>query len=212
MGRASQTQLVPMPELTTGQIITMRNSIIQQVVALAARELNMPEEQLVVRDIEPYTDLGMDYGTASAGSSETWIRDFTGVVVGYTSVVGTTASMGDQRYVAIFGVRDLRAGLGATVQDATTVQPYGMDSQPVSLIKFTVGGAVKSIWDLSGLSAYPDRQVGFSPAGVLIPQNASFNIEYYQKTFNAVGTAKSIQAYLQMLGVTVEPRGKTISP
>jgi hypothetical protein len=197
--------------MTPGQISTIRNSIINQIVAVAARELSVNEKQLVVRDILPYTDLGMDYGTASAGTTENWERDLTGTSVGYVSVTGSH-TMGDQRYVAIFGVRDYRNSQGAT-HTATEISaaPY-MPLDEVSLIKFDIGGATKAIWDISGIQAKSDAHVGFSPSAVLIPQNASYNIYYYVKAQYTADTAKIGMAYLQFVGVTVEPRGKTMTP
>ena len=77
----------------------------------------------------------------------------------------------------------------------------------VSLIKIQVGGADKVIWDLGSMEAYIDMNVAFTQAPVLIPQNVSYNIYYYFKT-----TAPGIKAWLQLIGVVVEPRGLTISP
>jgi hypothetical protein len=207
---ASQTHLVPIQEMSPGQVVSIRNSVINQLLAIVATELSLPQSQLVVRDIQPYTDLSWDYGSASAGTAENWEHDMTGTTVGYTTMTENT--MGDQRYVAIFGVRDISWGQGATAKDATDVAVFNRPKSGVSLIKFTVGGAIKAIWDMSALAAYTDAQVGFAPSAVLIPQNASYAIAFYQKNIASVATAKSVACFIQLIGVTIEPRGKVISP
>ena len=54
------TGLVPIQELTPASIANIRNSVINQVVALAARELSLPEDKMVVRDIRPEADLQLN--------------------------------------------------------------------------------------------------------------------------------------------------------
>lgn len=192
-------------------IAQIRNNVISQVVALACKELNMPADKLIVRDIMPYTDLGFDYGAASTGTAENWEHDMTGTTVGYTTVTGD-ATMADQRYVALFGARDLRFAQGATSQGVTDRLVNAELQGGVSFIKFSVGGATKALWDFTCAQAYKQAMVAFSPSAVIIPQNAAYNIYFYQKNIAAVATAKSIPVYIQLIGVTVEPRGKVISP
>lgn len=212
-GIPTQTQLIPVQEMNPAQIAAIRNSVINQVVALASRELGKPESDLVVRDIQPYTDLGWDYATdtVTAGTSESWEHDVTTTTVGYNSVTGSE-TMADQRYVAIFGVRDLRYGVGAT-GSATAQGGFCKPLQMASLIKFTIGGGISAIWDVESMSAYHFDQAAFSPAAVVIPQNTSLNISFYMKNKSMedeAGLAGTI--WLQLIGVTVEPRGKVISP
>ena len=211
----SLTQLIPLQELTPGQVGKIRNDAINAIVAKACRELNKLPDDLVVRDILPYTDIGWDYGTASAGTVNKWVHNATAAAVGYSSITGAE-TMADNRYVAIFGVRDYSAGLGATLGatgGAATMAAGGSTIYPalamMSLIKFNVGGADKVIWDITCLRAYlaSGVAVAFSPSVVVIPQNTSFNVYFYQQLANA-----DIDVYLQLLGVTVEPRGKLISP
>ena len=209
--RATQTHLVPIAEMTPGMVATIRNSVIGQVVALASRELSLNENQLVVRDIEPYTDLGLDYSLASASTNEKWEVAMTGVAVGYYTVTGAS-TMADQRYVAIFGVRDFGAYIGATMSATGQSGAPAIPTNQVSLIKFDIGGATKAIWDSSNIRSYSGKLVGFTPAAVIIPQNASYNIYYYQIASSSPTAAKVGHAYLQLVGVTVEPRGKTLTP
>lgn len=209
MGDVALTQLIPIQELTPGAVGAIRNAVINQVVAQASRELNMPADRLVVRDILPYTDLGWDYGAATAGTTDQWLHDATSGAVGFYSVIATSggAQMGDMRYVAIFGVRDLRGGLGATTT-ATEVSTNKIGLAFHSKIKIIVGGADKVVWEVSCLSAYigTGPAVAFAPTAVIIPQNTQYDIQFYESI------AKSTEVTMQLIGVTVEPRGKLISP
>jgi len=216
--KAAQTQLIPMQELTPGMVTNIRNTIIGQVCSLASHELNLPESSLVVRDIEPYTDLGWRYSavTASAGTAENWQFDFSGTTVGYKTVAEGT--MTDQRFVAIFGVRDLRTGQGGSASVVTTggspATGVGRGDFllpcPISLIKFNVGGANRAIWDSSCMEPYRDARVAFSPSCIMIPQNSAFVISYYERGQDLT-TGIAVDGTVMLVGVTVEPRGKLIS-
>lgn len=220
--QATQTQLIPIQEMTPGAVGAIRNQVINNLVAQVSRELGLPADKLVVRDIRPLLDLAM-YGEAAAtATSERWGYVATGTTIGFTTVTGA-GTMGDQRYVAIYGVRDrgiMRGASGsATISSATAaigIASPGGYKQVISLIKINVGGADKVIWDISGVRAYTDAAVAFSPSAVVIPQNASFNIYYYRQGSIEVGieTAPVTDeiCWLQLVGVTVEPRGKVISP
>jgi len=210
MNQATNTQLIPLREMIPGDAARIRNSVINQLVALASKELSMPETDLVVRDILPYTDLGWDWAAATNSTTESWTHDASGDAVGYHTFTGDT-TMSDQRYVAIFGVRDCRYGLAAT--NTATEIVFVRPAFPISLLKFSVGGASKAIWDTSGLCCYVGNAVAFSPAAIILPQNVSFNIYYYSKNYDSSSTVqKDVDMKIQLLGVTVEPRGKVISP
>lgn len=215
----AQTQLIPLQELTPGTITEIRNSVITRLVALASKELNIPQNAFVVRDILPYTDLIWQFSTTSKGTNEAWERNMTESSVGYVTVA--TGNMTNQRFVAIFGIRDGRVGEGASATVVTVEIPTPATSnagdvlylQPISLVKFTIGGGIRAIWDVTCMSSYADM-VAFSPSAIIIPQNAAFDIAFYKQDTTIGGSMSSsaeIPVFLQMAGVTVEPRGKTIS-
>ena len=119
--------------------------------------------------------------------------------------------MGDNRYVALFGVRDLRYSAAGTedVSDVSNLPKTKSALGPVaSLIRITVGGSEKVIWDVSCMQAYADAQVAFSSSAVIIPQNASYKIEFGK----FMTTTAEALYHIQLIGVVVEPRGKVISP
>jgi len=214
--KAVQTQIVPIAEMTPGMVASIRNSVIEKTVSMASKEMGVSEDRLVVRDIEPWTDLGWELSDATNGTSEGWMHEMTLTTVGYMTVTGDR-TMADQRFVAIYGIRDGRVGLGATEVCGSATDVHAALIQPislVSLVKFSVGGAIKAIWDISSLEAYVYQQVGFTPATIIIPQNASYNISFYNKSSGNHALAKGVElyTYLQLAGVTVEPRGVVISP
>ena len=208
---ATLSQLIPIQELTPGQIGAIRNGAINYVVALAAKELSMSEDKLVVRDIRPKDDLALygASGTDAAAAFNSWYYDCSAETVGsYESICSATGTMGDQRYVAIFGVRDLRWTIGTTAANVTAagIASGNLEPKLVSLLRFTIGGAYKVIWDTNVMEAYGDNLVAFSPSVVIIPQNVSYQIEAFKDA------AKEGDVMLQLIGVVVEPRGLVISP
>ena len=217
------TQLIPIKEMTPGAVGAIRNQVIEALVAQVSRELSLPVDRLVVRDVRPFNDLQMYSGGTTNSTTDTWGFDTSTVTAAAFTTVTGAKSMGDQRYVALYGIRDLKfaVGIHATSMgtDATTI--YGAAGvalgaqwpQIVNQVKINVGGADKVIWDLSAMYAYPTELVAFCPSAVIIPQNISFNI-YYQMRGHLTNTALAAgaRAMLQLIGVVVEPRGKVISP
>lgn len=201
---AKLTQLVPMQELSVGHVSAERNRVTRELLVRASRELKMGENKLVVRDIRPFTDLGWATDTnatdglvGSAITADRW--DFTtdaSLALWLSAIVAASRTMADQRYVAIYGLRDSR------MANATAIVAI-----QCTLWRFQVGNSLKAIWDASKCYAYKDHVAGFSPSEIVIPQNTQFNIFGYLPT--ALGSAVS---YVSFEGVVVEPVGKVVSP
>ena len=172
---AALIELVPKDELSPGGAATIRTQVANALIAQAANELRIPAERLVVRDIRPLGDLDYTY--------ETW-RERTGSTVEAYETM-TTGTMADQRYVAIYGVKDDSPGRGC-----------------VSLIRLNIGGGDRAIWNLENLNG---DGVGYSPSAVVIPPNAPYTISRW------VVIAAQL-AHIILKGVVVEPRGKLVSP
>lgn len=172
---AALIELVPRKELAPGGAATIRTQVINAVLAQASIELRMPIEKLVVRDLRPLADLDYTY--------ETW-RERTGSTVEAYETM-STGTMLDQRYVAIYGVRDASAGRGC-----------------VSLLKLNVGGGDRAIWNLENLD---EEGIGYCPSAIVIPPNAPYTLSRW-----VVVAGQSAQIILK--GVVVEPRGKVVSP
>ena len=209
----ARTQLVPLQEMTAGSVAAIRNQVIKALVAQASKELGLPEERLVVRDIRPGSDLNIKAGSAAATANpaEEWDFPSTATSTGYEAICPTTNTMANERYVALFGIRDHRLGFGLHATATAVIPPVaglgtvGMPSN-VSLIKINVGGADKVIWDTKCMQVYRDNLCAFTSAAVIIPQNTAYQIYYYKTT------TYSCPIFMQLIGIVVEPRGKLISP
>lgn len=149
---ATEIQLIPQSELSTGQAAIIRNGAIAFVIGQAVRELRLSPEKLLVRDIDPSVDL--DYSKAS------WYEQTGATADAYETM--STGTLADMRYVGIYGIQD------------------NSESINVSKIKVNVGGSDKAIWFLENLySINGGPRVGFSPSVVLIPQRKLYTISRY---------------------------------
>ncbi|MDD5397845.1 MAG: hypothetical protein PHU70_02075 [Dehalococcoidia bacterium] len=180
---ASLIQLVPFSELAEGEAASIRNRLIEKLVALASRELSMAPEKLVVRDIRAKEDLAL-YSAGADADVEDW-----GCVTGsspnaYETMA--TGSMATNRYMGFFGVK------------------CAVDAFACTALKINTGEADRAIWQLECLKP-EDGMVGFSPGGVIIPQNSAYTISRYVRKASSA-------AYILLKGIIVEPRGRVVSP
>lgn len=200
----ARTILIPVQELAPGQLSAIREAIIDAVVAKAASELTLPEEQLLVRDIRAYDDLTFGKNTAYLATAQsynvwgTFKHDDTYVLEyatagAYVDAVPDDTTMADQRYVALYGVRDMRESLATVIE------------QDISLIKFTIGSSDKVIWDLCKCEAYKNGIAGITPSAVVIPPLAPYQIDPYLMD-------GGVAPYLQLMGFVVEPVGILLVP
>lgn len=189
------TILVPAPELAPGAVGAIRNQVAKALLAKVSRELQMSSDQLVVRDIRPQADLDWGSGTAygSAVSTELW-EITTASNSGYQEIITSgSTTMADQRFVAIYGLRDAR------------FNHYTVPAVTTTLFKFDVGHSIKCIWDITKLYSYRTQVIGISPSAIIIPQNTYFQISGYVIATTTVSD-------IQLEGLVVEPRGLVISP
>jgi len=172
----SQTQLVPASELAPGQIGAIRNQVIKNVLGFASSKLSIPADRFVIRGIIPSTDLDF--------TNNDWTETSGTTTNAYETI--TTGEMGDQRWVAIYGLKDK--------------SPYPHATH----IKFNIGGADRAIWCLEELLESDDF-VGICPSGIIIPENDPYTLSRYI-------TMASVSTQLVFKGVVIEPRGRLISP
>ena len=173
----AQTQLIPASELNPGAAASIRNSVMRSLIELASKELVMPPWKLVVRDIRPLADLDYTY--------EDWIESVGATAATFETMA--TGTMGDQRYVGIYGIK--------LKEDNADV---------CSQVRFNIGGGLKALWHIQSLSKYDDY-TGFCPSGIIITQNTIYTIERYVRMV-------SVPFFCLLKGVVVEPRGKVIGP
>ena len=209
MTTASKSYLIPIKELLPAEISRIRNEAIDKVVAMVSAELKKPAEELVVRDIRPYSDLAWCTVStptifAAALSTDTWCPtlDASDIYQAYTSVIISTSQlMADSRWVVITGVKDFRLAEAAAVK------------QSINFLKINTGGNDRVIWDLSGMQCYPDAMAAISPSPVVIPQNTSYNIYIYDaQSDDGSAVSEDVVMYLVLDGFVVEPKGKVLSP
>lgn len=206
MINARQTQLIPVAELAPGAVSRIRNNVIDQVVRLAASELGgKSHSDFVVRDIRPYTDLAWGTNTdavTGALSTDTWICE-SDDSKNYNSFANSVADgsdvMADSRWIAIYGIKDLRMCLATSIARALT------------FIRINVGGNDRVIWDLSVMQSYPQAMAAVCPSAIIIPQNTQYQIDFYGGLSDD-GASTDISSYIMVEGVVVEPRGKVLSP
>lgn len=207
------THLIPVDELPEGQVSAIRNKVAENLIARASRELNMAPSNLLVRDLHWVGDLqAYSTGTTAATVNNWLFTTAASATTGFITVTGSK-TMGDQRYCAIYGIKDNR---GVYTNAAATVDLPTLGSnlcgmtiqlcQAVSLVKIIVGGTDKVIWDTCKLQCYINK-AGISPSAVIIPQNTSYEIQYYK-----MENTNSVIAFLVLDGIIVEPRGKVIAP
>jgi len=126
-----------MPKLGTlgvgelSDLKTIEASIEEALLDLASRELGVPREQLVVRDVDPSEDFGL--------TNSVWSVDLT-TANAYNTAVDTTVS--DNRFIAIYGINRatdnftlVKFSSGAKVLDIWNVEPvYGLEN-PIKVAK-----------------------------------------------------------------------------
>ena len=207
MINARQTYLIPVAELAPGAVSRIRNNVIDRVTRIAAAELNRSVSDLVVRDIRPYSDLKWATNTdavTAALTTDTWIctSDDSNNYNAFTDAISDISSanvMEDNRWVAIYGIKDLRMCLSTSVARALT------------FLRINVGGNDRVMWDLSNIQSYPDAMAAICPSAIIIPPNTVYQIQFYGGLSNDGGST-DVASYILVDGIVVEPRGKVLSP
>jgi len=175
---ASEIQLIPQAELATGESAAIRKGAIAAVKAMVSRELNLPEDKLVVRDIQPSVDLGYTYST--------WDEVTGASTAAYETM--TSGTMSDRRYVGIYGVKDDSEGVNVTK------------------IRIKVGNSIKSVWHLENLySVNGGPRIGFAPSVVVLPQNMPYAIDRYVYVAAASAQIKLKGFVVEPYGKTLSP-------
>jgi hypothetical protein len=174
-------------------------------LAIAQPELKIAMKDLVVRDLRWVEDIqAYSVGTTAATVNDWTFTTAASATTGYVTITGDK-TCANQRFMAFYGIRDLRIAYG-TQQAAATV--LASIPQAVSLVKIDVGGGTRAVWDLSKVEGtLTGEMAGVSSSAVIIPQNVLFNIYYYK----SLGV-NSVIARIVLMGMVVEARGLVISP
>ena len=173
---SAEVQLVPFSELGPGQAAAIRRDMVNALLNEVSSKLNIARPGLVVRDLMPANDLDF--------TPEDWYEVVGATVNTYETL--TTGTMGDKRWVGIYGVK------------------LDGDARAVTALRFNIGGSNRAYWQLQGLSEM-DGFVGLSPMGIVIPQNMPYTIARYVRSVSSPD-------HTVLKGIVVEPRGLLISP
>lgn len=189
----TRSTLIRLDELKPERVDGIRKAAQNKLQEVAEAALGR-DKRLILRDLLP-TDLGLDNNewTEAAGATDNAWDD--------TSVA--EKSIADNRFVAIIGCRFVE--LVAAI--------------PISVVKFTVGGALTAMWNLyplwvpytigegtaTGEIAVFKTIAGITESPIIISQNIALTIAEY--VLETTTTYK-----LAFEGFVVEPEGKTLKP
>jgi len=194
------TLLIPVEELPPGSLGAIRRQVTENLFNIVSTQLKVSRDTLIARDIRPQSDLDWGSGAAAAEftdsevTTEIWNITTDTAVTGYAKMITAASTiMEDQRWIAIYGLRDMKSCFATIV------------TQAITLFKITVGNSVKAIWDTSKILAYKNNPIGICPSPIIIPQNTQFQFEGYILNTSTV-------CWVSLEGVVVEPKGKAISP
>ena len=153
------------------------NDTIDKVVEAARGD--MKGADLIVRDLLP-TDL--------AETNNIW-ADATGATVNvFENSMIATQAIANERFVGIYGVLD-----------TSTIQA-------VSVMRWTVAGAIVAIWSLQNLlseDASIKARTGFVMTPLVVRQNQQVTREDYVRVYSS-------STEIALLGITVEKSGRTM--
>jgi len=170
--QAISIQLVPLAD-----VVKVRDALATTLVDALARRLNIPTEQVKLRNILPKTDLDLTY--------ENWANKVALAAQAWTNYVDVTVH--EQRFIGFYGAINLTPDPG------------------VVGIRFNLGAVkVIDVWQFE--EAYGYRQIpsviSFEPI-IYAPRQAC-RIEVYNRKGTAIAVG---QERLVLLGYTAEPVG-----
>ena len=193
---AALVQLTPVQEMAPGAVAAIRNQVIKALQDKASSEMSLRPEDLVVRDIRPIDDLSWCATAGTEATENDW--KFTGSAANtWDNITVANESMADERYIAVYGLRDMWYRSNFT---GTTVGPV----PTIGLVRISVGGADKVIWDISPAECYAPHVAGVCSSAIIIPQNVTYQFAVYSNNTNAM--------YMALMGFVCEPKGKVIMP
>jgi len=155
---------VPVSKITEDQYKAVVEAVKAKLLALAAKELQKPQSELVIREVMPATDLGYtneNWANTQSLTANTWVKE-----IGH--------ELANDEFVAFVGV-----------QNQT-------DDPQVIGIKFKVGSAGATTRDLQMIESLytEDNFKALFKEPIIYKANEYIYIEYYAKTTVAAGGEK----------------------
>jgi hypothetical protein len=155
-----------------------------ELMAKAARELNLGPDGLILRELRPE-----DIGASSADF-------YTGVGATTWTDIISSQTIADNRFVGINGIM---------LQDTPGTSAFGLEVEPaISQVKITRKGSVTRYWVVKPVWAFESR-VGYCDDPITVDQNTTLTVSAWART------ASSLKGFT-LLGAVVEKRGLLINP
>lgn len=182
------------PELV-GPALEAYRAMYRDLKTKAMRELNLAEDQIVLRELRP-----ADF---EFGSTDTDYK------VGLTAVTWTTIisskTIGDNRFVGINGFYVVNSSTQAVNNENVDLKKAGMNHPTVSQVRITRKGSVARYYVVEPIAMFANN-VGWTDEPVTIDQNTTVTIDGLARY------AGSLQGRFNILGLVAEKRGILINP
>ncbi|MEM2175305.1 MAG: hypothetical protein QXI58_06765 [Candidatus Micrarchaeia archaeon] len=170
-----------------GVALDAYRKMVKDLKAKAMKELNLSEDQIVVRQLRPQ-DLGVSNSSAHYGAeitANTW-----------STIVNTI--VGDNKFIGIYGFV-IRASLPSSGDDLVPTKPI------LEQIRITREGSIARYYNVKPINFFSNG-IGYVDDPVTISQNTGVTIEGFSMT------SSTLTGNFDIVGVVVEKKGMTIYP
>jgi len=166
------------PELK-GPALEAYKAMVSQLKTKAMRELRLPEDQIVIRDLRPE-----DYGASSADG-------YAGIAAASWTAIVDDATIADNRFIGICGFFQ-----GSTI--AAEPRP------PIVQIRITRKGSKTRYWNVQDIGNWKHK-TGWCDDPITVDQNTTITIDAWGRTASSITNFGFIGAVAEKKGVLVSP-------
>jgi len=171
------------PELE-GPALEAYRQMVSQIKSKAMKELKLPEDQIVVRDLRPE-----DYGASSADL-------YIGITETAWGAFIDEQTIGDNRFIGINGF--FMASTAAAA--AGTIGP----SPAVTQLRVTRKGSVARYWYVAPIQGF-EGKTGWFDDPFTADQNTTITIEGWNRIGGSIGAVGFLGAVAEKRGVLINP-------
>ena len=179
-----------------GNPVAARSQAVNIILAKARRELNLPANLIVVRQLRPI-DIGLGGGT------------YLTFAVGTTLSEYSNAAIADNAWISMNGVHLAKgqsmANTGAVSLITGSVEALQLRNE-IQRMRIQREGSVTRDWDITAIPAYPS-QTGWADDPFTVDQNTNITIQLLATSANTLDGTKHA-----FLGDVAERKGLTINP
>jgi len=142
--------LIPLAELDIASVMRIRSAAASKLLEIAAAQTGMPREALVVREVQPKTDLGL--------TNEEWKVTY---AAAYTEEKHVDVTLPKNKFLVFYGADNVSA-------------------LPKTLYaKFATPAKTVDIWRFDKIYAYSENPVGFAEIPVIYVGGKTMQIYFY---------------------------------